>query len=57
VLTPEAAVAARSGHGGTAPLQVQAQLERLQATVAAQRQWTQQAVLPSAVGTTAGATA
>jgi len=50
VLTPEAAVAARRGHGGTAPLQVQAQLERLQATMATQRQWTQQAVLPPAAG-------
>ncbi|MFL9922704.1 argininosuccinate lyase [Herbaspirillum lusitanum] len=39
VLTPEAAVAARSGYGGTAPQQVAAQLERLRATVAAQRNW------------------
>ncbi|KAF1045333.1 MAG: Argininosuccinate lyase [Herbaspirillum frisingense] len=47
VLTPEAAVAARSGYGGTAPQQVQAQLERLGATVARQRAWSQQSVLPA----------
>jgi len=38
-LTPEAAVNARSGYGGTAPVQVEAQLQRLQLTVAAQRNW------------------
>lgn len=39
VLTPEAAVAARSGYGGTAPAQVAAQLARLRDTVAQQRRW------------------
>ncbi|MFL9876955.1 argininosuccinate lyase [Herbaspirillum rhizosphaerae] len=39
VLTPEAAVNARSGYGGTAPAQVAAQLQRLQKTVAGQRVW------------------
>jgi argininosuccinate lyase len=41
VLTAEAAVAARSGYGGTAPTQVAAQLQRLQQTVAGQRIWCQ----------------
>lgn len=41
VLTPEAAVQARSGYGGTAPAQVAAQLQRLQQTVAGQRLWCQ----------------
>ncbi len=41
VLTPEAAVGARSGYNGTAPAQVTAQLQRLQQTVAAQRSWCQ----------------
>ena len=39
VLSPRAAVAARSGHGGTAPAAVEAQLARLRATLAAQAQW------------------
>jgi argininosuccinate lyase len=39
-LTPEAAVAARSGYNGTAPAAVAAQIERLKAVVAAQRDWT-----------------
>jgi len=39
VLTPEAAVAARSGHGGTAPARVAEQLARLRATLDAQRKW------------------
>ena len=38
-LTPEAAVAARSGYGGTAPNQVARQLERLRARLGEQRQW------------------
>ncbi|MBR7518257.1 argininosuccinate lyase, partial [Mycobacterium tuberculosis] len=38
-LTPEAAVAARSGYNGTAPAAVAAQIERLKAVVAAQRTW------------------
>jgi argininosuccinate lyase len=38
-LTPEAAVAARTGHGGTAPVRVQEQMERLRAAVADQRRW------------------
>ncbi|WP_454692580.1 argininosuccinate lyase [Achromobacter aloeverae] len=39
VLTPEAAVAARSGYGGTAPDRVAEQMARLQAAVAEQRHW------------------
>ncbi len=38
-LTLEAAVAARTGHGGTAPAEVARQLERLEAKLAAQRAW------------------
>ncbi|KPL53283.1 argininosuccinate lyase [Prosthecomicrobium hirschii] len=38
-LTPEAAVAARSGHNGTAPASVRGQIERLVATLARQRAW------------------
>jgi argininosuccinate lyase len=38
-LTPEAAVAARAGCGGTAPAQVARQIERLRATLDRQRQW------------------
>ncbi|HEX8168204.1 MAG TPA: argininosuccinate lyase [Beijerinckiaceae bacterium] len=38
-LTPEAAVAARSGHGGTAPARVREQMERLRAAVEDQRRW------------------
>jgi argininosuccinate lyase len=39
-LTPQAAVAARSGHNGTAPASVRGQIERLAATLARQRAWT-----------------
>jgi argininosuccinate lyase len=39
VLTPEAAVAARSGYGGTAPARVAEQLARLRATLDEQRAW------------------
>ncbi|MFB7757504.1 argininosuccinate lyase, partial [Streptomyces sp. NPDC056121] len=38
-LTIEAALAARSGHGGTAPAQVDAQIKELEALVAEQRTW------------------
>jgi argininosuccinate lyase len=38
-LTPEAAVAARGGYGGTSPAQVSQQLQRLRDTAARQRQW------------------
>jgi argininosuccinate lyase len=38
-LAPEAAVAARAGHGGTAPAQVARQLERLRQTMARRRAW------------------
>jgi argininosuccinate lyase len=38
-LTPEAAVAARIGYGGTAPVRVREQLERLRITLDAQRRW------------------
>jgi argininosuccinate lyase len=38
-LTPQAAVAARSGHGGTAPARVREQLERLAARLDTQRRW------------------
>ncbi|WP_188850519.1 argininosuccinate lyase [Aureimonas glaciei] len=38
-LTPEAAVAARSGYGGTAPARVAEQIERLQNLLARQRAW------------------
>ena len=50
VLTPEVAVAARSGYGGTSPDQVRAQLERLRATVAVQRTWSELAVIPVKAG-------
>jgi argininosuccinate lyase len=39
VLTPEAAVAARSGYGGTAPARVDEQLGRLRRTLDEQRGW------------------
>ena len=39
-LTPEAAVAARSGYGGTSPVRVREQLDRLTAVLDAQRRWT-----------------
>jgi argininosuccinate lyase len=38
-LTPEAAVAARSGHGGTAPDRVREQMARLRGVVDEQRRW------------------
>jgi argininosuccinate lyase len=38
-MTPEAAVAARGGYGGTSPAQVCQQLKRLRDTAARQRQW------------------
>jgi argininosuccinate lyase len=41
VLTPEAAVAARRGHGGTAPERVREQLGRLRKVCAAQRGWSE----------------
>jgi argininosuccinate lyase len=39
-LTPEAAIAARVGYGGTAPRAVREQLDRLRARLATQREWT-----------------
>ena len=42
VLTPEAAVAARAGYGGTAPLRVAEQLARLRRTLDEQRGWAAQ---------------
>ncbi|HEY0295286.1 MAG TPA: argininosuccinate lyase [Bordetella sp.] len=39
VLTPEAAVAARSGYGGTAPARVAEQIERLKAVLDKQAEW------------------
>jgi argininosuccinate lyase len=39
-LTPEAAIAARVGYGGTAPRAVREQLARLRARLAKQRDWT-----------------
>ncbi|MGF9764546.1 argininosuccinate lyase [Microvirga sp. 0TCS3.31] len=39
VLTPEAAVAARAGYGGTAPARVAEQIERLKENVSRQRDW------------------
>jgi len=38
-LTPKAAVAARIGHGGTAPERVREQLDRLVTRLDAQRRW------------------
>ncbi|MDO4927814.1 MAG: argininosuccinate lyase [Corynebacterium sp.] len=38
-LTTEGAVASRNAHGGTAPVQVQAQLEQVATSVAAARDW------------------
>jgi argininosuccinate lyase len=38
-LTPEAAVAARIGYGGTAPARVREQLDRLTTRLDAQRRW------------------
>jgi len=38
-LTPEAAVAARSGYGGTAPARVREQMERLARLIDTQRRW------------------
>jgi argininosuccinate lyase len=40
-LTLEAAIAARSGWGGTAPQQVREQIGRLKTALAAQQQWTE----------------
>jgi argininosuccinate lyase len=40
-LTPEAAVAARTGYGGTAPVRVAEQIARLKETVTRQRAWAQ----------------
>jgi argininosuccinate lyase len=40
-LTPEAAVAARSGHGGTAPDRVREQLARLRELLVEQDSWAQ----------------
>ena len=40
-LTPEAAIAARLGHGGTAPRAIARQLKRLRARLAQQREWSQ----------------
>jgi argininosuccinate lyase len=39
-LTPEAAIAARMGHGGTAPAAIERQLSRLADVLSAQRAWT-----------------
>ncbi len=39
ILTPEAAVAARAGYGGTAPARVAEQIERLKENVSHQRDW------------------
>jgi argininosuccinate lyase len=39
LLTPEAAIAARQGHGGTAPVRVREQLARLLKVCGAQRAW------------------
>ncbi len=39
LLTPEAAIAARSGYNGTAPARVAEQIRRLKAVLAAQRAW------------------
>jgi argininosuccinate lyase len=39
VLTLEAAIAARCGHGGTAPAQVRQQIERMKTLIARQIQW------------------
>lgn len=39
LLTPEAAIAARSGYNGTAPARVAEQIGRLKAVLAAQRAW------------------
>jgi argininosuccinate lyase len=38
-LTPEAAIAARTGHGGTAPVRVREQIARLDGALATQRAW------------------
>ena len=38
-LTPEAAVAARSGYGGSAPARVREQMQRLRAAIEDQRRW------------------
>jgi argininosuccinate lyase len=46
VLSPQAAVQARSGHGGTAPAAVEAQLARLRVTLATQAQWAGSATMP-----------
>lgn len=40
-LTLEAAIAARSGWGGTAPQQVREQISRLKTALAAQQRWTE----------------
>ena len=46
VLSPQAAVEARSGYGGTAPAAIEAQLARLRAVLAAQVQWANSATMP-----------
>jgi argininosuccinate lyase len=38
-LSPEAAIAARKGHGGTAPAAIERQLARLRETLSGQRDW------------------
>lgn len=40
-LTPDAAVAARTGYGGTAPDEVMAQIVRLKVRLRGQREWAQ----------------
>jgi argininosuccinate lyase len=45
-LTPEAAVAARAGYGGTAPVRVREQIARLRAVLDEQRGWAAAAPLP-----------
>jgi argininosuccinate lyase len=47
-LTPEAAIAARKGHGGTAPAAIERQLARLADVLSAQRAWTQHYEGPAA---------
>ena len=46
-LTPEAAVAARVGYGGTAPVRVSEQLDRLSGRLDAQRRWAASRAGPS----------
>ena len=47
-LSPEAAVAARSGHGGTAPAQVARQLDELRRVIARRRAWAEDYCGPKA---------